>query len=177
MARNETVAAAIGRYLRKSEKPLAAGRAAPRRSVTTTALLAGVGAAAGYTVSTFLGDDTLTAALGAAFGVVVGLMAASMVSNFRMRRAAGIRAAVVTMVLTRQRLLMFRQSWFNNRAVELVREYPLGSVDDVSVGPSKFVSPHPITIAFTDGSILRLEAAKYEEPGKLAEAFADAKRP
>jgi hypothetical protein len=171
MARNDTPAEAVGRFLRRSEKALASSRATPRRGVLTTALLAGVGAAAGYGVSTFLSEEVLAAAIGAAAGTLVALIAASVVSNVRMRRATGFRASVVTLVLTSQRLLVFRQSWLNNRALELLREYPRKAIASIEVGPTRFISPHPVTVTLEDGGVLDLESAKYESPGRLAEVF------
>ena len=171
MARNDTPAQAVGRFLRKSETALAASRATPRRAVVTTAVLAGVGAAAGYGISTFISDEVLAAAVGAAVGTLLALIAASIVSHIRMGRATGFRAAVVTLVLTSQRLLVFRQSWLNNRALELLQEYARKEITSIEVGPTRFISPHPVTITFTNGDSLDLEAAKYESPGRLAEVF------
>ena len=137
----------------------------------TGAVLAGSGAAIGYLISTVLGDGALYAAIGGGIGAAVGIIIGSMVSYSRMRRSMSIRAATVTLALTEKRLLIFRQSWFANRAADLLREIPTGSITSIEVGPSRFISPHPITIALDNETVLNLEAAKIEKPELLAEAF------
>ncbi|MCJ7725125.1 MAG: hypothetical protein MUP76_01865 [Acidimicrobiia bacterium] len=173
MANTDDLAASIGRYLKKNEQVIGASRAAPRNGVRITSALAGIGAAAGYILSTFIGEGALAAAIGGGLGAAVGVSIATVVAYFRMRKILGIRAAVVTLALTPRRLLMFRQSWFANRVAELVREDPIEDITSIVVGKAKLISPHPVTIALGDGSALEFEAPKIEHPDLLAQAFRD----
>ena len=171
MARKTDVTASIGRYLKKNEKVIGASRATPRGSAVTTAVLAGAGAAAGYTISTIIAEGALSAALGGGVGVIAGITIASVVAYFRMRKHILARATVITLVLTPRRLLLFRQSWFANRVAELIREIPIESITSIVVGKARMVSPHPVTITLADESVMEFEAAKVERPGLLADAF------
>jgi len=174
VARKNDLASSIGRYLKKNEKVIGASRATPRRSVVTTALLAGIGAAGGYILSAFIGDGGLAAALGGGAGALAGIVIAAWVAYFRMRRNMGIRASVVTMALTSGRLLLFRQSWLSNRATELTMEISLGSITSIVVGRSRFLTPHPLTVTLSNEAVMKFESAKIEEPERLAQAFLEA---
>ena len=171
MANTDDLAASIGRYLKKNEKVIGATRAAPRNGVRITSGLAGVGAAAGYLLSTFIGEGALAAAIGGGLGAAVGVSIATVVAYFRMRKILGIRAAVVTLALTNRRLLMFRQSWFANRVAELVREFPIEDITSIVVGKAGLISPYPVTVALDNGTAMEFEAPKIERPGLLADAF------
>ncbi|MCB2224579.1 MAG: hypothetical protein KQH83_10470 [Actinobacteria bacterium] len=171
MARRDDLANSVARYLRTSEHVLAGARATRRNGVLWTSLLGGGGAAMGYLVSTFVSEGILAAAIGGGAGAAVGVVISSILSSFVMRRSHGIRAAVVLMVLTDKRLLMFGQSWLNNRAVSLAREIDLGSITSIVVGDLRLFTAHPVTIALTEGTAIELESAKVERPHDLAEAF------
>ena len=174
MARIDTLAETISRFLRKSETLLATSRATARGGVLTTAVGAGVGAAIGYTVSTFFGDGALYAAIGGGVGGGLGVLIGSIVSSMRMRKHMSIRAATVTLALTDRRVLIFRQTWLSNRAVDLVGEIPIESITSIEVGRSRLITPHPVTITLDDETVLAFEAAKVEKPDLLAKAFESA---
>ena len=171
MPLNQKTAAAIGRYLRKSEELLAVIRATPRGGAMASALMAGAGAATGYLISTSIGEGAMAAAIGGGIGGASGVILASIVSYIRMNSKYGIRAAVVTVALTPKRLLLFRQSWLANRAAELVADYPIENITSVVVEPARLISPHPLTISFDNGETARFESAKVEKPYQLAEAY------
>jgi len=171
VARIDTLAEIISRFLRKNETLVATSRATARGGVLTSAVMAGAGVAIGYTVSTFFGDGALYAAIGGGAGGGLGVLVGSIVSSMRMRKRMSIRAATVTLALTEKRLLIFRQTWLSNRAADLVGEIPIGSITSIEVGPSRFITPHPITITLDDKTVLAFEAAKVEKPELLAKAF------
>lgn len=174
MARKDDLASSIGRFLKKHETVVGACRAAPRGGVVTSALLAGAGATIGYTLATFVGEGGLAAAIGGGAGAAAGVVISSMVSSWRMRKKLGMRAAVVTMALTQRRLLMFRQSWLNNRVADLVGDFPLDSITSLVVGKARLFAPAPMTITLTDGDSMEFESAKIERPDLFAEAFEQA---
>jgi len=171
MAPRNDLTASVGRFLKKNEQVIGACRATPLKSAMVTALLSGLGAAAGYLIAELTAGSTLATALGVGLGILAGIMVASVVAFFRMRKHIDARATVITMVLTPRRLLLFRQSWFANRVAELIREVPIESITSIVVGKARLVSPHPLTITLADESVMEFEAAKIESPGLLAEAF------
>jgi hypothetical protein len=171
VARTNTLTQAISRFLRGSETLVATSRATARGGVMTSAVMAGAGAAIGYTVSTFIGDGAIAAAIGGGVGGGLGVLVGSVISSMRMRKRMSIRAATVTLALTDKRLLIFRQSWLSNRATDLVGEIPIGTIASIEVGRARLITPHPITITLEDGTVLAFEAAKVEKPGRLEEGF------
>jgi hypothetical protein len=142
--------------------------------VVWTALFGGGGAAVGYVAADLVGDGALAAAIGGGAGAVAGVLPSSAISSLRMRRSIGIPAAAVLLVLTGRRLLVFRQSWLDNRALRLVREMGLGEITSIVVGEARLIVPHPVTITPVGAPPIELDAAKVEQPQLIAAAFRQA---
>jgi len=158
-------------YLKKREKVLGAIRATAKGSIASNAMLGGAGAGFGYLLGTTIADGLAGAMVGGGIGGAAGMAIGTFFARFRMKRTIGIRGSNVTVVLTQRRLLLFTRSWLTSRPSGLAAEIPLNQVTSIETGAAKLIAPHPVTIRLDNGTILQLEAAKFEKPDRFVAAF------
>jgi hypothetical protein len=174
MAVTKHLISVIGGYLKQGEEPIGAARAAARGTAWSSALLGGVGAAAGWLVAGMISDGVLAAALGGGLGAAVGMLIGGIIGTFRMQGAAGLRSSTVLLVLTRRRLLVFRTSLWANKPSGLAREIPIDAIASITTGEPGYFTPQAVAVDLVDGEKLTLESARQERVGELAEAFTEA---
>lgn len=176
MARLDHLSKFAAPYLKQSETLLGAIRATARGSVIASAMLGGAGAGFGYLIGTSIAEGMTGAVLGGAVGAAAGMAIGAFFARFRMKRAIGVKGSNLSAVITGRRILMFTRTLISSRPSGLGREIPLKDVASMEVGAAKLISPHPLTITLTDGSVLELEVARIEKPDKFVAAYRKATR-